>query len=477
MLGSTRSWFACRKIWLPVMLVAMVCCLTGAAQASADTGVLRIEVLHNGRNISASCLGTVVDSQIGNIAFLTPEGDALVARVLPGQYIGTVYSAEDRSLPQQIINVTVGAGETVSKTVELGKPSDWGPWAGQTGSEARSDEGETAGTPFSGTPSSGTSSSGTPSSGASGSSTGGSGDGTSTTGEQRPGSSGTESIGGSDGDADSDGDETSPRDRDQGDPWGDRVIIGEIVFSWSAVCRAEGTSTYHYRAEDDIPNHRESEKHSRTRMEVVYSGNMRFPATGITDGIIDYGQGVGDINATGRGQSDEMSRTVTRDLCFSGGRYYEREFTSINQTQTMFQTRPKPNVPTPTVLLYPTAVKVTLPMFTDALECRAVTRSVTKGESCEGSSTSEDGMTTESSLYLCELVLFQAHTSPEFLRQLEVYRPHGPYTHTTYTARHEYVDPQPLQSVDSNPIETRSIQGYVEFTYTVTYTEYSRDPQ
>jgi hypothetical protein len=402
--------------------------------------------MHNGRNISASCKGTAIDVESGKISLIVPEGNALVVQVLPGQYIVTVYNAEDYSLPQQTVIITVAAGETVSRTVDLGKSSGWRSWPGQAGSDDGSYDGET--------------------------------------GVQRPGSSGSESgdeadgrAGGESGDADSDGDEASPRYRDQGDPWGDRVTIGEIVFSWSAVCRAEAVSTYHYRAEDDIPDFRESEKQSRTRMEAVYSGNMRFPATGIVDGIIDYGQGTGDITVSGRGQREETSRTVTRDLCFSGNRYYEREFTSTTQTQTSTQTRPKPNVPTPTVLLYPTAVKVSLPMFTDALECRDVTRSVSKSESCEGSSTSENEMTTESSLSLCELVLFQARTSPEFLRQLEVHRPHGPYTHTTYTARHEYTDPQSLQSVDTNPIETRSVVGYVEYTYTVTYTEYSRNAQ
>ena len=207
MAGSDRGWSACLATRLPVVLIAVAsCCLMGIAQAGADTGTVRVEVLHNGRNISEGCLGTLANAQTGELVFLVPEGGALVARVPAGLYSGTVFSAEDHSLPPQILLVTVAAGETVTKTVALGQSPGGALWPGQAGS----DDGETGGADESqpGTP--------------------GSGPG----GEGAPG-----------GEDDGDGDETRPRDDDEGDPRAGRVVIGEIVFSWSAVCRAE-ESTY-----------------------------------------------------------------------------------------------------------------------------------------------------------------------------------------------------------------------------------------
>jgi hypothetical protein len=442
MAGSDRGWSACLATRLPVVLIAVAsCCLMGIAQAGADTGTVRVEVLHNGRNISEGCLGTLANAQTGELVFLVPEGGALVARVPAGLYSGTVFSAEDHSLPPQILLVTVAAGETVTKTVALGQSPGGALWPGQAGS----DDGETGGADESqpGTP--------------------GSGPG----GEGAPG-----------GEDDGDGDETRPRDDDEGDPRAGRVVIGEIVFSWSAVCRAEEITTYSKKAEDEeYESLLEEEITSRTRQEIVYSGTQRYPLHGFVDSTADYGAGSGEISLTGRGLLQESSRTVFWASCFSEEtlNYERRKHTSTGETQAVWQTRTKPWVSRPNVIIYANAVEVQLPDFTQWLDCRIQWRTVDKFDTCSGRKTEEQQWVVEDvGLTLCENVIYQALNDPEFTKQLKMYRPLGAYSHTTNTVRHEYV---PEHRLPSSPYETYSAQGYLEFTYTVTYTEYSRNPQ
>ena len=192
--SSDRGWIACLARRLPVVLIAAACCcLMGVAQAGADTGTVRIEVLLNGRNVSESCEGILSNARTAEMVPLVPEGGALVARVPAGLYSGTVHSAVDYSLPPQILFLTVAAGETVTKTVDLGKPQGWALLRGQAGSDGG--EGDGADESQSGTP--------------------GSGPGR----EDGPG-----------GDSDGDGDGTRPRGDYPIDPRTGRVVI-EIVFS------------------------------------------------------------------------------------------------------------------------------------------------------------------------------------------------------------------------------------------------------
>jgi hypothetical protein len=194
--------------------------------------------------------------------------------------------------------------------------------------------------------------------------------------------------------------------------------------------------------------------------------------------VADYGKGSGDISLTGRGLLQESGRKVYWASCFSEEtrNYERRKHTSTGETEAVWQTRAKPWVSEPTVIIYPAAIEVLLPDFSEWLECRILWRTVDGSDTCSGPKTEEQQWVVEDmSLALCEEVISQARRDPEFNEQLKVYRPLGPYTHTTNTVRHEYV--LPAYRMPSSPNETYSMQGYLEFTYTVTYTEYSMNPQ
>ncbi len=420
-------------LWLLVTCIALTWCFANIAQASKSkaTGEIRVEVLLNGTNISLGCLGAAVALDQGEVIPLVPATGALRATVPTGQYECMVFNPEDASFSPQMFTLRVGAGETVVKTVDLG--------GGPPGSEASN----AAPPSFSGfrpVPQ---------------------GAGTESSEYNEPGQYPTNTN-------DDRDDDLEPQYDDEED----LPPLGEVEIQWKVTCQAEETDSYHRVAEFESDYLREESETSRISMQMMYSGHYHYQVTGIVDDLLDLGKESGEVALTGGGKGEILGRAVMRDMCFSEGKWKERDFTSTNETRTTYQARARENLSPPSIYIYPAGCKVSLPRFYEGLECRARTRTVSKTETCTGVDTDEFENTLPTGLFLCEMVIEDALASSEFKQGLEIARPDGTNWTVFGNAKHDFTFPRELSSSPNHTMD-----GQLELSYTITYSKYSEDPE
>ena len=248
--------------------------------------------------------------------------------------------------------------------------------------------------------------------------------------------------------------------------------IGQLAVEWTAVCHARSSDSQHIEAESEAEYLREYSEQSRTSMQITYSGQCTYLVAGIVGDVFDLENEMGTGTISGGGQREVRIRSVERDLCFRGERFQEVDFAITSQTQTTYQTRPNGSLRPPTVLVYPAAVTISLPRFYTGLDCKAVSKTVAQGADCDGSYTNEDTQSVPYSLILCEEIIDRAVTDPDFSEQLVALRPDDINWTISNTARYDYTSPR-----DSSSSPNYFMEGYLEISYTVTFSGYSEEPE
>ena len=427
-----------------ILLISLSSLGLVCAAAADESSMIRVTVLLEGENISSTCLGTVVNTDTGAMALLSPVGDVLSATVAGGRYELVVVCPQDTSLMPQILDITAVPGQTIERLISLGHVLDIVDMANEDGSYfsgPRDDDKDPSHYPQ------GNYGSVSPS-------------------DYAP------APGGSD---------AGDRDDSDGEEEPDPIPVGEVLVEWKAACRTEETQSDHYVFDEFSPffpgGHSEKTK---DQMQVIYSGTYQYKVMGVADGFLDLEDGTGAVKLTGGGSGELQEEDIRTDLCIRGNEWSEKQFKSSMQAVMEHRVATRDNVLPPFVHIYPDTCELRLPQFYEARYGRTKVITKTRNETCDGVETSSFDTTHDNGPPLCEMVISQALSSPDFREQLTMTRPPGSDFTISGNAAWEF-NPKELglltpsnqpTPVDDNQGRDYSVEGSLEVSYTITYTRY-----
>ncbi|NLJ26378.1 MAG: hypothetical protein GX354_13295, partial [Firmicutes bacterium] len=444
--GSFSSSLIFPRVVSIILLISLSSIGLVCADAADESSTIRITVLLEGENISSTCLGTVVNNETGAMALLSPVGDVLSATVTGGRYELVVVCPQDTSLMPAMLDITAVPGQTMEKSLNLAHVFD-------VFDMANEDE-----TYFSGPRDSDEDPSYYPEDDY----------GSVSPGDYMP------TRGGSDaGDWD---------DSYGGEEPSDPIPMGEVLVEWKATCHTKETQSDYYVLDEHSPFFpgQHSEK-MRDQMQVTYSGTYPYKVMGVVDGCLNLEDGTGTAKLTGGGSGKLQQEDIQTHLCIRGNEWFEKQFKSSMQSIVEHRVANRDNVSPPFVYIYPDTCELRLPQFYEARYGRTKVITNTRNETCDGVETSSFDTIHDNGPPLCEMVISQALSSPDFQEQLIVPRPQGsPEFSISGHASWEFIpdllglltpSSQPT-SADDNQGKEHSIEGSLEVSYTITYTRY-----
>lgn len=416
---------------LLILLSPMNCLCTAGPE---QPGSIRVKVLLENENISSSCLGTVVNAGTGAVAFLSPEGDVLSAVVTPGQYDVVVLYPQDASLMPQLLSITVAPGQTADRSVSL---SDHPNVFGMPGDE----EDYLAGMPD---------------------------------GDDGPSYFPVFDTGWPDDDGAAkggDGDWLAPGEEEE-----PASPLGEVLIEWEATCQTRETQSDYYAFDDSSPYFPgEHSEDMDDHMQVTYSGSCRYKVMGIIDGCFNLEDGQGTVQRIGGGSGHLSQQDLETHLCIRGDKWTERQFKSTRHTSMEHHVKDR-DVSPPYVYIYPSVCEIGLPPFYQASDGWTEVIAESRLETCDGVETTSYENTLDSGPPLCELVISQALSSPDFKEQLRFSRPQGAdFSINGHAAWDLNRSELGLLGPVDDGVEHYAVQGSLRFSYTVTYTSYPAD--